>query len=164
VTIRSRARLNNPASSQGRALWTCPRCGRSFAQRNQQHSCGSHSVEGFLKGQSPDAGALFNRFVAVVRSCGPFTLAPAKSRIGFQSKTIFAAVNHLGDRGLSAHVVLSRRQENPRFTRIETVSPNSHVHHFRVESLDELDEEVRGWVCEAHALGSGEQRAAERTP
>jgi hypothetical protein len=134
--------------------WTCPRCGRSFVRRNQTHSCGDYTMELFLKGKGPDALAFFDGCVAPVRSRGPLTLAPAKTRIGFQSRMIFAAVNRLSDRGLSAHVLLARRVENPRFTRIETVSPNSHVHHFHVESLDELDEEVRGWPCEAYALGS----------
>jgi hypothetical protein len=158
--MKSASDVKRPVTSG----WTCPRCGRSFVRRNQSHSCGKYTVERFLKGKGANALALWNGFVELVRSCGPVRLAPAKTRIGFQSRTIFAAVNRLGDRGLSAHVVFSRRVEGPRFTRIETVSQNSHVHHFRTESLDELDEEVRGWLCEAYALGSGAPPAAEHTP
>ena len=83
-------------------------------------------------------------------------IAPAKGRIGFQVSTIFAAVNRLSDRGLYAHVVLSRRLESPRFRWIETLGPQSHVHHFRIQSIEELDEEVQAWLCEAYSVGRQE--------
>ena len=134
-------------------MWTCPQCGRRFANRNQWHACGPYSVESFLEGKSPETIGLFSRFVELTESCGPVTLAPAKTRIGFQVRTIFAAVNHLGEGSLAAHVVLSRRLNSPRFSRIESLSPTSHVHHFQIDDLDELDDEVWGWLCEAHSLG-----------
>jgi len=69
---------------------------------------------------------------------------------------IFAAVNKLSDQHLEAHVVLTRRLESPRFRRIETMTPKCHVHHFRIESLIELDEEVEGWLREAYQVGTQE--------
>jgi hypothetical protein len=69
---------------------------------------------------------------------------------------IFAAVNKLYDRGLDAHVVLTRRLESPRFRRIESLTPNCHVHHFRIVSLSELDEEVKRWLQEAYRVGAQE--------
>ena len=67
---------------------------------------------------------------------------------------IFAAVNKLSDRGLEAHVVLTRRLQNSRFTRIETMSPKCYVHHFRIESMNDLDEQVKGWLQEAYQVGT----------
>lgn len=69
---------------------------------------------------------------------------------------IFAAVNKLSDRGLEAHIVLTRRLQNSRFTRIETMSPKCYVHHFRIESLSELDDQVKGWLQEAYQVGTQE--------
>ena len=69
---------------------------------------------------------------------------------------IFAAVNNLSDRGLYAHVVLSRRLASPRFRRIETMTPKCFVHHFRIEDPSELDEEIAGWLCEAYRVGTQE--------
>ena len=57
---------------------------------------------------------------------------------------------------LDGHVVLARRLEHPRFTRIESLSPRNHVHHFRLRDPAEIDDEVRGWLREAYAVG--EQR------
>jgi len=134
-------------------LWQCPKCGRYFVSKNHPHSCGKYTVEDFLSGKSAEAVALFARFEALVRGCGPVLIAPAKTRVGFQVRMIFAAVNHLSERGLDAHVVLARRLENPRFRRIESLAPNSHVHHFRIQSLDDLDDEVAAWLREAYAVG-----------
>lgn len=69
---------------------------------------------------------------------------------------IFAAVNKLSDRGLEAHLVLTRRLESPRFRRIDTMTPKCYVHHFIIESLSELDEEVKSWVREAYKVGTQE--------
>jgi DNA-directed RNA polymerase subunit RPC12/RpoP len=103
-------------------LWICPKCGRRFANRNQSHSCGHCTIKQHLKGKSPHVTALYKRFLELVRQCGSVILAPTKTRIGFQVRMIFAAVS-LKQGGLACHVVLSRRLENPRFTRVESTSP-----------------------------------------
>lgn len=96
------------------------------------HSCGRNSVKKFLAGKSEQAVSLFEAFSDLVHECGPVRIAPAKTRIGFQVRMIFAAVNKLNDQGLEAHVVLTRRLQESRFTRIETMSPKCYVHHFRI--------------------------------
>ena len=137
-----------------RPLWTCDKCGRQFVNTNMPHSCGKYSVEKFLAGKSKHAVSLYKRFSALVAECGPVLIAPAKTRIGFQVRMIFAAVNKLSDHGLEAHVVLSRRLKNPRFIRIETMTPKCFVHHFRIEALSELDDEVQTWLREAYQVGT----------
>jgi hypothetical protein len=143
-----------------RPLWRCPKCGRWFANRQQSHSCGKYSVQQFLKGKSGDEVALFRQFVKLVRECGPILLAPAKTRVGFQARMIFAAVNNLSKAGLKAHIVLARRLDSPRFTRIESISPKNQVHHFKINSTEELDDEVRSWLREAHKVGLQEHLGA----
>lgn len=144
------------SSITSRPLWTCPKCRRQFVNRNMPHSCGQYSVEQFLAGKSPGAIDLYKKFSALVRRCGSVKIAPAGTRIGFQVRMIFAAVNKLSDRGLDVHVVLSRRLASPRFKRIETMTPKCFVHHFRIEDSKELDEEVAGWLCEAYRVGTQE--------
>jgi uncharacterized protein DUF5655 len=120
------------------------------------HSCGRYSVAKFLAGKSENAVSLFEGFSALVHECGPVQVAPAKTRIGFQVRMIFAAVNKLSDQALEAHVVLTRRLRGSRFTRIETMTSKCHVHHFRIESLSELDEQVKSWLQEAYKVGTQE--------
>jgi len=133
-------------------LWICPKCGRRFVNRNQSHSCGHYTIKQHLKGKSPHVIALYKRFLELVMQCGSVILAPTKTRIGFQVRMIFAAVS-LKQGGLNCHVVLSRVLKNPRFTRIESISPQNNVHHFRIQSMDELDDEAHAWLKEAYQIG-----------
>ncbi|HLF27307.1 MAG TPA: DUF5655 domain-containing protein [Anaerolineae bacterium] len=150
------SREHTQITLQAKPLWTCPKCGRPFANRNQSHSCGRYTVAAHLKGKSERAIALYNQFERCVKACGPVSIVPAKTRIGFQVRMIFAAVNKLSDRQLDAHVILARRLEHPRFTRIESLAPRSHVHHFRLRSVAEIDAEVAGWLREAYRVGKQE--------
>ena len=134
-------------------LWKCGQCGRPFANRNQTHSCGRFTVKDFLAGKSPKAVSLYSQFAKVIGKLDGVVTAPAKTRVGFQVRMIFAAVNRLNDDGLAGHVVLARRFNHPRFTKIESISPRNHVHHFLLKDARDIDDEVRSWLREAHAVG-----------
>jgi hypothetical protein len=138
-------------------MWACPQCGRKFANRNQSHACGQYTVEQHLNGKPHKVVSLYKRLVKLVEQCGPVTVAPTKSRIGFQVRMVFAAVS-LRDSGLACHVVLARLLENPRFIRIQSLSPRNHVHHFRIRSAKELDDEVFSWLQEAYQVGEQKHR------
>lgn len=138
---------------QSRALWKCKKCGRPFANRNQTYSCGSFTVAQFLDGRSRRAVQLYKAFAAAIEELDDVVAAPAKTRVGFQVRMIFASVNRLNDDGLVAHVVLARRFEHPRFTKVESISPRNHVHHFVIHDANEIDDEVKSWLREAHAVG-----------
>jgi hypothetical protein len=135
-----------------KAMWRCDGCGRRFANRNQSHFCGRYTLRGHLRGRTPQALAVYHGFVKLARRCGRFVILPEKTRIAFQVRMSFAAVSFRRD-GLNGHVVLARRLENPRFTRIDTISPRNHVHNFRLRSLGELDSELLAWLREAYRVG-----------
>ena len=136
-------------------LWTCPRCGRGFANRNQTHTCGLGTLDAHLAGRDPEVVAIFWRLVELAERNGPVTVLPEKTRVAFQVRMSFAAVIPRR-RWVDGHVVLARRFEHPRFRRVESFSPRNHVHHFRLARLDEVDDEVAAWLAEAYQVG--EQR------
>jgi Domain of unknown function (DUF5655) len=138
-----------------KALWKCPGCERLFANRNQSHFCGRYTLRQHLAGKEPEAVEIFRKFVTLAKRCGPVRIIPEKTRIAFQVRMSFAAVSLRRD-GIVGHFVLAQRLENPRFTKIQYISPRNHVHCFRFSSLEELDREVMGWMREAYRVG--EQR------
>ena len=140
-------------------LWTCPRCGRGFANRNQTHTCGLATLDAHLAGRDPEVVAIFWRLVELAERNGPVTVLPEKTRVAFQVRMSFAAVVPRR-RWVDGHVVLARRLEHPRFRRIDSISARNHVHHFRLAHLDEVDEEVAAWLAEAYLVG--EQRHLDR--
>jgi hypothetical protein len=93
---------------------------------------------------------LFNRFVELVRRCGPFEFAPAKTRVAFMVRVRFAWVSRVSERGMTTVVELPRRLNNPRIGRIEHPTLRWYVHYFRVTSPEELDDEVQGWLKESY--------------
>jgi hypothetical protein len=80
------------------------------------------------------------------------SVIPEKTRIAFQVRMSFAAVSLRRDH-LVGHVVLARPLANPRFTKVEHISPRNHVHSFCFHSIEEMDEEVLAWVREAYLVG-----------
>jgi hypothetical protein len=99
--------------------------------------------------------AIFDKLLSVARKNGPVTVLPEKTRIAFQVRMSFAAFV-IRQNWVDGHVVLARRLDHPRFRRIETFSPRNHLHTFRFETVDEVDDDVAAWLAEAYQVG--EQR------
>jgi hypothetical protein len=136
-------------------MWTCPRCGRPFANRNQPHACGPLDLARHLDGKDREVVAIYRRLVELAERNGPVTVLAEKTRIAFQVRMSFAAFT-LRRRWVDGHVVLARRLEHPRFRKIESFSPRNHLHQFRLARLEEADGEVAAWLAEAYRVG--EQR------
>ena len=143
------------------AMWKCPDCGRSFANRNQSHFCSHVRLDEHFKGREPDVVATFERLLAAARKNGPVTVLPEKTRIAFQVRMSFAAFT-LRKRWVDGHVVLARRLESPRFRRIEYISPRNQVHVFRLHQPEEVDAEVEAWLAEAYSVGQQKHLSSER--
>ncbi|UCC93214.1 MAG: hypothetical protein JSW25_00605 [Thermoplasmata archaeon] len=135
------------------SLWTCPKCGRAFTRRGQPHSCGEYSEEGFLEGASDRALVLYGRFKEELESVAPFRLAPAKTRMGFQTRRIFATIKTLGKGHISGHLVLNGEFPGPKFNSVTRVCDTDVAHNFRIESEDFFDDEFRKWLVKAYEYG-----------
>jgi Domain of unknown function (DUF5655) len=133
-------------------LWTCPSCGRGFANRNQFHFCSNRRLGEHFAGKEPQVVATFQSLLTAAEKSGPVTVVPEKTRIAFQVRMSFAAFA-LRRRWVDGHVVLARRLESPRFRRIDVISPRNQVHVFRLEDPSEVDEEVEKWLAEAYSVG-----------
>ena len=145
-----------------RPLWTCPRCGNQFVNRNQQHSCRRHDLAALFAGQPARIRQLFERFRAMVESCGPVKLLPYRDKVGFMVRVRFAGARPRKD-WLEIGFCLPRRIESPRFQKIETIDPNAHAHLLRITEPDQLDAEVAAWLREAYAVGC-QQHLVRSTP
>jgi hypothetical protein len=136
-----------------RPLWRCPACGREFANRNQVHTCAPPGdLDERLAGLDPGVLAVFTRFRALVEACGPVRILPERTRIAFATRMSFAAVMPRR-RWLDGHLVLARRDDSPRWRRVETFSARNHLHAFRFTTPEELDDEVAAWIAEAYEVG-----------
>jgi Domain of unknown function (DUF5655) len=117
------------------------------------------TVERHLKGKPAEIVALYNRFVELAEACGPFTYAVAKTAITLKGSRRGFAGASLGAKWLEGYLDLQRRVQDPRIRRSAPYTKRLFVHHFRVVSLDDLDDEFAGWLAEAYEVGQGEHLA-----
>jgi hypothetical protein len=141
-------------------LWTCPKCGAKFVSANMWHSCGRYRLEDLFANSEPHVYELFLKFKRMVEACGPVTMIPQKSRVVFMVRMRFAGAT-VRKTSLRVGLLLERRlPADPRLERVDTFSPYSYGHYFRIERADDLDKTMRQWIREAR--DSGTQKHFER--
>ncbi|MDR6559754.1 hypothetical protein J2809_004134 [Arthrobacter pascens] len=136
----------------GRALWTCPSCGQAFVTKNINHSCARHSLDEPFREKPAEILRLFNVVRRTVEAMGPVTLVPYRDRVAFMVRVRFGGVRPRRD-WIDVNFWLTRRIESPRFQRIETLSPYTHVYTVRVTRASDVDSELTGWLREAYSVG-----------
>ena len=137
----------------GDELWTCPKCGRSFANRNQTHTCAPlRSLEEAFADTDPAVRLAFDRILAQV---GPVTVLPEKTRVALAVRMSFAAFVPRR-RWLDGHLVLAREAQHPLFRRVVVFSRRNVVHEFRLTGPAQVDAAFVELLREAYAVG--EQR------
>jgi hypothetical protein len=116
------------------------------------HSCGKFALKDLFAKSDPNVPRLFRKFARMVRSCGPVTMIPQKTRVVFMDRVRFAGV-YPRKSYLICSIAVPERVENPRFIKIESYAPNWHGHYFRVESSQNLDRQIQAWMRESYKVG-----------
>jgi Domain of unknown function (DUF5655) len=101
---------------------------------------------------SPDVRDTFDAVLDSVRALGPVQVLAEKTRIALQVRMSFAAFMPRRQ-SLNGHLVLARRIDSPRFSRLDTLSPRNVVHFFRLTAPADVDEEFTAWLAEAYQVG-----------
>ena len=65
-------------------MWRCPDCRRQFANRNQSHACGRHTLAHHFAGKPKSVRLIFDKLLALAKKNGPLIVLPEKTRIAFQ--------------------------------------------------------------------------------
>jgi len=136
-------------------MWTCPQCKQKFTRTHQVHSCGDKVLDDFLHGKSDFTISLFWHFVEQYREIGDVTLHPAKSMIGFAAKTRIAYVIQLGKNFIDVVFPFNTpHSDNLCFRKIAQVPGSQQFnHHFRMESKEDVNEEVKKFMRLAYEKG-----------
>ncbi|MGS0683620.1 DUF5655 domain-containing protein [Nakamurella sp. GG22] len=139
-------------------MWSCPSCGRTFANRNQTHTCETlGDLDRHFVGTAPAVRAAFDEVLSVLADVGQVTVLSEKTRIALHVRMSFAAFMPRRS-WLDGHLVLARRVDSPRFHRIKVYSPRNVVHAFRLRTPDDVDDEFAGWLIEAYRVGEQRHR------
>jgi Domain of unknown function (DUF5655) len=135
-------------------LWTCPKCGAKFVSANMWHSCGRYRLVDLFARSQPHVFEVFQKFRRMVKSCGPVTMIPQKTRVVFMVRMRFAGAT-VRKTNLRVGLILERRlSRDPRLEKVESFSPSCHGHYFRIDRADQLDDAMLGWIREARDCGT----------
>ena len=152
--------MKTPAAR--RPLWTCPKCGAKFVTRNMWHSCGLAAMADWDARMSPHAKTLFHRFREMIAACGPYHLAPAKTRIAILARVRFAGITAVSDTSITISFVLPKPIRSARFATIKEVAPGWWAHRIRVMETKQLDSQVQAWIRTSYRLFGMQERLAEK--
>lgn len=133
-------------------MWTCPACGRSFANRNQAHACQTTTVDDYLSGKTEHAISIYETVVTALNEAGEFRIHPQKTRIAFISRMSFAGVS-LAREWADLSFILPEPLDDARVRKLELYGPTSWGHSIRLGASVDVDEDVRRWLGEALRRG-----------
>lgn len=73
----------------------------------------------------------------------------------------FAGITSLSERGMTCGFSLPRPLRSPRFAKVEEVAPGWWQHRLRITSLEQLDDELQGWLRESYRLMGMQERLSD---
>jgi hypothetical protein len=144
-----------------RALWICPACGARLVSRNLFHSCGRYTLDSLLAASDPLVQRAARRYVAMLATLGDVQLLPQRSRLVCVARVRFAGL-YAQKRSFLAAFALRRWLDSPRIEKRADYGPRWRGHFVRIHVEDEVNDELRAWLQEAHdTVGL---QAADRPP
>ena len=105
-----------------------------------------------LDNMTPAVAPLYDRFVNLLQGLGPVTILPTQTRVDFQRRIIFASTQ-FSQEDLRVQMLLPRRVDDPRMTRIEVFSEDKVSHTLVIRTLDDFDQHFTAWLQESYELG-----------
>ncbi len=109
------------------------------------------------------ARQLYDRFEQMIAACGPYHMAPAKTRIAFLGRVRFAGITSLSEKGMTCTFAMPFALASGRFAKIEQVAAEWWVHRLRITQVEQLDDQVQGWLRDSYRLMGMQQRLDERS-
>ena len=148
-----RALIREKPPSDAAPLWKCPNCGRRFAKARQWHSCEVKALEEHFRGRDPGLRDLFDELVRRLKKLGPVGVDPVKTSINLTARHHFGAVTVRGN-FLRLGFLSEKRIADRRIVHFERLGPGKFGHSVVLESVEDLDDVVMGWLASAYRFRS----------
>ena len=120
----------------------------------------------FFFDEKPAAIPLYEAFAKrLLAEIDDVTVKVRKTQISFSNRYNFAFVSFLPVRKAKARPEtyitvtfgLRYKKESPRIDAASEPYPNRWTHHMLISSVDEIDDELMGWIKEAAAFSAGKR-------
>jgi uncharacterized protein DUF5655 len=127
--------------------WSCPRCGRRFANEDQFHSHETVDVDAHFVGRSGRLREALDKLIGSLPS--DVRVEALQSVIVVSAHTTFSYIT-VQSRRILVGVLLDRRLDSPRVVKVDVISPRKIGNVVAIGSPDDVDDELRGWLRQAY--------------
>jgi hypothetical protein len=132
-------------------MWICPECCRKFARNKQSHSCIKYNPEDLFFGKGERTRQLYIALTDRVKVFGEVEIHAGKWGITIRRLSTFLSVliekNHL----TLVFISLVPIDEFPVYQNYQHTS-NRFSNSVKIESQDEIDDQLLGWLKQAWEL------------
>ena len=111
----------------------------------------TYTINDHFTGKDPAVRALYDKLLEMLNSFGPIIEEPKKTSIHLVNKSALAGVETRKSY-LLLNIKADHKIESPRIQRSEQVSANRFHHKVKIESLDDFDAELEGWLKKAYLI------------
>jgi hypothetical protein len=127
-----------------RQPWTCPRCDRQFANKDQNHSCAPPvPVDVHFDGRPAWMRGAFD---SIVRKLGKtIRVEGIATGIHLAARSTFAGITTAGKK-MHVEFMLHDEIKSPRIVKVEHLSPTRIAHHVDLIAGSGADAELVGWL------------------
>src|SRR5829696_160342 len=127
-------------------MWTCPKCGRNFKRRDQQHSCVLLKKEDLFEKKPEEFRRIFQKVVDIVDTLGDYrTESVPPDVIYFKTASTFLAVK-VKKAFLEIEFFLDHQDPAPVVSKWLQTSRHRFAHVVPVEREEELDQQLQHWI------------------
>lgn len=111
----------------------------------------SYTINDHFADKDPAVRVLYDKLLEVLNNFGPIIEEPKKTSIHLVNKSALAGVETRKSY-LLLNIKADHKIESPRIVKSDQPSANRFHHKVKVESLDDFDAELEGWLKEAYLI------------
>lgn len=127
--------------------WKCPRCARSFSQKNQRHACGAGDRSAVLRNRPDSIVRVYGLVEAFAQSLGPVEIVARERYVLLRSVRIFADLVIMVD-AVRIAIHLKRTVNDPIF--FEVAADARHVTHVAKLRTQKDFSAIKSYLKEAY--------------
>jgi hypothetical protein len=144
---KSAAKKIAPGAAAQSSTWRCPKCGRSFTQKNQRHACGTGDRGEVLRNRPDGVVRLYGVVERFAKSLGGVEIVARERYVLLRTHRIFADLVIMTD-AVRIAIHLKRKLDDPIFFKVG--GDGKKVTHV-AKLISEADfAAVRGYLKEAY--------------
>jgi len=132
--------------------WTCPKCHRTFKNKNQDHSCEVRKVSDHLDNKPENIRSLFRTIAEFTNAISPDVReVHVKNAILYTEVSNFLAVK-IRKSYIQIEFALQREEDVFPVYKVVKYSKTGWAHIIKLDDPNDFNDQIRDWIREAHQV------------